>query len=274
MQKYRIFFSADRPSPEEMNAHQDFDKVLQKHRSALVYSKLVKAGISVVTVAGLVGALLFLSPSPPDTVESNQISQASGEAPERQPVPPLAGSQAVELSSPLSANVPKSAEPSPDRQNEDMSREKTVPGLSAPERAPAEALTATSRKESEEGVMSPKVAAAVPEAGPAETTATGKPALGVFTQPEPLLGYKALHEYFAREIKHPQGEAPDRVSGVVLVSFAIDEQGKPEGIEIEKKLNAACDAEAVRLVEQMPPWKPASIDGKVVKTRLAVPVRF
>lgn len=274
MQKYRIFFSADRPSPEEIGAHQDFDKVLQKHRSALVYSKLVKAGISVVTVAGLVGAFMFLSPSPSDTTETSPITLAPAEAPERQPAPSLAGSAAGELPSPVSDKATLKAQPSPDLPNEEISGEQRIPALAAPERTALGASPAPSRTEATGRMASPKRAAAVPEAVPGEITPAEKPAPGVFAQPEPLQGYKALQEYFSRELKHPEGEAPGRVSGVVLVSFAIDEEGKPEGIEIEKKLDPACDAEAVRLVEQMPPWKPATMDGKVVKTRLAVPVRF
>lgn len=255
MQKYHIFFSAKHPSTEEIEVHKDFEKVLQKHKSALLYSKLVKAGISVVSVAGLVGAFMLLDPAPSEMAEADQVALATVEAQETQPLQPLAGNRVEDQPTLASEKITSLTLPGTQVPNEETGEEKTALALPAKEK------------------LKPDVAASVP-AGAGEAEAAEKPSLAVFTKPEPFTGYKALHEYFAREMKHPQGDAPDRKSGIVLVSFAINEQGKPEGIEVEKKLDEACDAEAVRLVQNMPPWKPATIDGKVVKTRLAVPVRF
>lgn len=255
MQKYHIFFSAKHPSIEEIEVHKDFDKVLQKHKSALLYSKLVKAGISLVSVAGLLGAFILLDPVSSETAEADQKALVTVEAQETRPLQPIAGNPVEDQPTLAPEKITSPALPSAQVPNEEAGEEKAALALPAKEKLKTE------------------VATSIPaEAGEAE--AREKPSLAVFTKPEPFTGYKALHEYFAREMKHPQGDAPDRARGIVLISFAINEQGKPEGIEVEKKLDEACDAEAVRLVQNMPPWKPATIDGKVVKTRLAVPVRF
>jgi TonB family protein len=95
-----------------------------------------------------------------------------------------------------------------------------------------------------------------------------------FTQAEPVDGYPALYEYFNRDLKYPQEMVKDSIEGVVTVSFAINEFGKPESIKIQNSLGEAFDKESIRVIENMPVWKAATIDGKATVTRMSIPLTF
>jgi TonB family protein len=98
--------------------------------------------------------------------------------------------------------------------------------------------------------------------------------LSQFTEAEPVDGYPALYEYFDHELKYPVNVVRDSVEGVVTVSFAINQDGKPGLIKIENSLGTMFDKECERVIESMPSWKPATINGKPISTRLSIPLTF
>lgn len=96
----------------------------------------------------------------------------------------------------------------------------------------------------------------------------------VYSQAEPVDGYPQLYTYFASELKYPQEAMADSVQGVVTVVFTINTEGKPEKISIEQSLGEAFDREAIRVIANMPAWKPASFNGKPVASRISLPLTF
>lgn len=95
-----------------------------------------------------------------------------------------------------------------------------------------------------------------------------------FTQAEPKEGYPKLYEYFSRALTYPKEALPDSVTGIVTVIFSINKTGRPENISIEQSLGKSFDAEAVRLIENMPEWNPATYNGKPVSSRVSLPITF
>jgi TonB family protein len=95
-----------------------------------------------------------------------------------------------------------------------------------------------------------------------------------YVQAEPVEGYPALYEYFSRELKYPSDAMADSIQGVVLVVFNINKQGKRERISVEQSLGTAFDKEALRVVENMPEWKPATLNSKPVVSRISIPLTF
>jgi TonB family protein len=96
----------------------------------------------------------------------------------------------------------------------------------------------------------------------------------VFVQAEPIAGYPDLYEYFNRELTYPRSRMRDSVSGVVAVVFTINKEGHPEKIEIEQSLGKEFDEEAIRVMQNMPPWNPATYNGKPVTSRMSLPLTF
>lgn len=96
----------------------------------------------------------------------------------------------------------------------------------------------------------------------------------VYIQAEPVDGYQTLYEYFDRELIYPEPAIQDSIQGVLTVSFLINKEGKPEKIKTSGTLGKAFEREAIRLVEGMPLWKPATLNSNPVSSQLSLPLTF
>ena len=96
------------------------------------------------------------------------------------------------------------------------------------------------------------------------------------TMPEFPGGQEALAAYIENHLNYPQQAVDDNTTGTVRVSFIIDEKGKVVRPKVagDKKIGDGLDEEALKVVEQMPAWKPGKVKGKNVKTRLELPITF
>lgn len=81
-----------------------------------------------------------------------------------------------------------------------------------------------------------------------------------------------LVEVFSGE-KDIDGE-PLLVTGKVIIQVVIDRCGKPGQFQIVQSLTEEQDAEAMRVVEGLPIFMSASIDGMRVKSAYHIPVSF
>lgn len=95
-----------------------------------------------------------------------------------------------------------------------------------------------------------------------------------YKQAEPVGGYEELYNYFNQELLYPESAIRDSIQGVVVIDFVINISGKPEQIQVQQSLGEACDAEAVRVIEKMQPWIPASFNSKPIPARISVPLTF
>ena len=64
------------------------------------------------------------------------------------------------------------------------------------------------------------------------------------------------------------------VSGRVIVSFVINENGQVTDPEVLRRVDKDLDKEAIRIIKSMPRWIPGEHKGKKVKVRLTLPVMF
>lgn len=95
-----------------------------------------------------------------------------------------------------------------------------------------------------------------------------------YERAQPINGFPQLYQYFADSLRYPESLKDSKISGTVKVRFIINEVGKPENISLVNSLNEAMDLEAIRVVGQMPLWKPAKRNGKVIKSSLTIPLTF
>ncbi len=88
-------------------------------------------------------------------------------------------------------------------------------------------------------------------------------------------GEKALDAYLEKNLKYPAAALDNGIEGTVLVRFAVDETGKvyPPKV-ISNPLGRGLEEEALKVVSGMPAWKPGTIDGKNVKSRFTLPIKF
>lgn len=87
-------------------------------------------------------------------------------------------------------------------------------------------------------------------------------------------GMPALMKYLSSNIRYPEIAAENGIQGRVIVSFVVERNGKPSQVTVARGVDPALDKEAVRVVENMPAWKPGKQRGKPVRQRFNLPVVF
>ncbi|NPA36411.1 MAG: energy transducer TonB [Chlorobi bacterium] len=87
-------------------------------------------------------------------------------------------------------------------------------------------------------------------------------------------GETALHQYIAKSIKYPVIAQENGIQGRVYVSFVINAKGEVTDIKIARGVDPALDKEAIRVIKNMPKWKPGKQRGKPVKVSFTVPINF
>ena len=92
--------------------------------------------------------------------------------------------------------------------------------------------------------------------------------------PEYPGGMGEMMKFLSRHIKYPAEAKQKGEQGRVVVSFIVGKDGKLRDFEVKRSVSPALDAEAVRVVKEMPAWKPGKQRGKAVDCRFTLPVSF
>ena len=87
-------------------------------------------------------------------------------------------------------------------------------------------------------------------------------------------GEQALHRYLAQEIKYPTIAQENGIQGRVYVKFVINTDGSVTDVEIARGVDPSLDKEALRVVRNMPKWKPGEQRGEPVRVSYTVPINF
>lgn len=87
-------------------------------------------------------------------------------------------------------------------------------------------------------------------------------------------GMAEMMKFLQKNVKYPAAARRMGIEGSVFVSFVVDKEGKISDPQIVKGISADCDKEALRVVQLMPPWKPGKQNGRSVKSRFVLPIKF
>lgn len=90
--------------------------------------------------------------------------------------------------------------------------------------------------------------------------------------PQFVGGDDSLKKYIATNLVWPT-EAQE-VEGTVYVGFIVETTGALTDISVKKGAHYLLDKEAIRLVKNMPKWKPGKQNGKAVRVSFVIPIRF
>ena len=121
----------------------------------------------------------------------------------------------------------------------------------------------------------------------AEGTFTPNEAVGTFApsegeaafdvveeMPEFPGGPQAMMDYLMKNVCYPKTAFDANIQGRVIAQFVVDKEGTIRGAHVVKSVDPALDAEAVRVINSMPKWKPGRQNGKVVNVKYTIPVNF
>lgn len=87
-------------------------------------------------------------------------------------------------------------------------------------------------------------------------------------------GNTAMHEYLKKNLKYPEKAKKKGKTGKVIVQFTIDQNGSITNVHIIESSNKIFNSEALRIVTQMPSWRPGHQRGQMVKVRINLPISF
>ena len=87
-------------------------------------------------------------------------------------------------------------------------------------------------------------------------------------------GMTAMNAFIADSFQYTDTARSSTPGGRIYVSFVVERTGAVTQVKVLRGLNAALNAEAVRVVSSMPPWTPAKyFGGTVVACRMTIPIR-
>jgi len=98
--------------------------------------------------------------------------------------------------------------------------------------------------------------------------------VSVEQQPRFPGGEQALNEWIYKNIKYPAEAKAKKIEGTVLIHFMITKTGDVDSVKIAKDLEGGCGAEAARVIQSMPKWRPGKSNGQFTNVYFTVPVSF
>jgi periplasmic protein TonB len=96
----------------------------------------------------------------------------------------------------------------------------------------------------------------------------------VENHPEFPGGFDAFKEYMRSNVKYPTQALEKGENGTVYVSMIVNQDGRISDAKVLRGVSQSLDAEALRVVSSMPPWKPGIQNGKTVRVRFNLPIKF
>jgi len=86
-------------------------------------------------------------------------------------------------------------------------------------------------------------------------------------------GLPGLASFIGKTLRYPEKARKDGVQGAVFVSFVVEKDGSVSDVTASKGVNSELDAESIRVVK-LTRWIPAKNDGKVVRSKFTLPIKF
>lgn len=103
---------------------------------------------------------------------------------------------------------------------------------------------------------------------------TGEVFAVVEQMPEFPGGMDGLREYLSENLKYPAKAREKNLGGTVFLGFVVQADGAITDVTVLKGVGSGLDAEARRVVADMPPWQPGRQSGRAVAVRYSLPIRF
>jgi protein TonB len=87
-------------------------------------------------------------------------------------------------------------------------------------------------------------------------------------------GDLARARWLADNIKYPRIAQENGIQGKVYISFVVGKDGAISNASVARGVDPSLDQEALRVVNQMPKWKPGKQRGEPVNVSFTVPINF
>ena len=87
-------------------------------------------------------------------------------------------------------------------------------------------------------------------------------------------GENALMEYVSKNVVYPEEAKEKEIQGRVFISFVVEKDGSIGEVKVLRGIGGGCDEESVRVISDMPKWKPGKQKGEFVRVSYQIPIMF
>ncbi len=87
-------------------------------------------------------------------------------------------------------------------------------------------------------------------------------------------GSHEMTRFISTSLRYPREAANDNIQGLVVYTFVVELDGSLSNFEIMHRAHPLLDAEALRIIQSMPKWRPAVFKGENVRSTQYVPMYF
>ncbi|NDV65383.1 energy transducer TonB [Bacteroides sp. 224] len=87
-------------------------------------------------------------------------------------------------------------------------------------------------------------------------------------------GLDSLMHYIRKNLKYPCFTGDYAIEGRVIVRIVVEKDGTISSPQILRSVDEFLDKEALRLIREMPKWKPGQHNGKTVRANYVIPFMF
>jgi len=92
--------------------------------------------------------------------------------------------------------------------------------------------------------------------------------------PSFILGPEKMVDYINANLQYPEAAKANNTTGIVVVDFVVDEDGKITESNIGCDIGDGCGEAALQLVNNMPAWNSGLVNDEPVAVNMKFPVRF
>jgi len=96
----------------------------------------------------------------------------------------------------------------------------------------------------------------------------------VESMPEFPGGMKNLMNFIGDNIRYPTEALNNNEQGRVYINFVVEKDGSISNAKVLRGVSPSIDAEALRLINSLPNWKPGMQRGEPVRVAYNIPVKF
>ncbi len=83
-----------------------------------------------------------------------------------------------------------------------------------------------------------------------------------------------LLKFLYANIRYPDVARQNGIEGTVYLKFVVEKDGSISNAQVMRDIGGGCGAEALRVVGQMPKWRPGKQRGREVRVQFSLPVKF
>ena len=87
-------------------------------------------------------------------------------------------------------------------------------------------------------------------------------------------GMEEMMKYLSMNIRYPEAARKAGTQGRVPVNFVVEADGTISNANVLRSVSEELDAEAIRVIQNMPKWKPGMQNGKAVRVKYTIPISF